>query len=1141
MTKTEYLQQIEEELSKVLADSKFNNYRSQLSAWKLSADFKRSYDETYLWNRALFMCSNACHLLSNDNNHRLSLNCLKESGLIYENLASISEMYDRDYCLVLSALCYDIAGYQANAVCLLKKLNGYSFTVSDQLDDVSSDNYVLEHVLYILLKKIPLGRSKINRKLGLDPGIFLFNNAIESWYNHILDGVGDGFIDSISVCYKYYLETRNIPVSQLIFMLKARMEVYRERSILMLRANGQIGGNAIWEKYFRLLAGDIYDGFGIKAIEKRFSRFEFWTSQLRAVQKGLLDRNESFVVQMPTSAGKTFVAELAILNALVSNPRKKCLYISPFRALTNEKEGELSENLSKLGYSVSALSGNYEVDDYQDIMIADSDVLIATPEKMDLLLRQNPTFFEDIALAVIDEGHILGEISSRSSLLEFFLIRLKMLLADLQILFISAVMPPENANEYSMWLSNTNDNVLRSLLYPDSNVHEEWEPTRKLIGSFTWEGNNGTIVYLNMQTEDEVTKVITRSFIPSLIKKLQYAGTIPSGANKSETSASLAYRFAQDGNTLVYCAQVADTERVGIALIALINALITAGEQVPDWAVQNRERESYFFARKWYGENSYIPLCLELGIGVHFGDLPESVRRSVESDFAGGRLKILIATNTVAQGLNFPIKNLIIHSTIMNGDPNNRVLLESRDFWNIVGRAGRAGMETEGQVIFNINTTNDRRQYRFYTNKANLNPANSILFNVLFAMLENRISQAAFENNIRILVEPYILSILAEEAVETEDEQIIETILGYSLFNVQSNVHGIDIEPIKNSFRGIFLRIQETLSIEQIRAYGLTGLSVNSNAALEAFIEERLDEILLHIAADDFAGYLSLIYQMMDTGGVDELESQKIDKIKAVGNFSSFLEITLSWISGDNVDLLLQQWVPLSTNPAVFNLLISEGFYFRFPWIISSFTEILLFRLNAERDQLPANIGNLVSYIKYGLDNPRACLLKSIGIKNRDVAQLLDGYSGGLEGRELLRFIANLNMDDLGNLDISRFDRENIISVALKLTPQRYPVLPEVIGFWVKGIEYSDEQIELSLAISEGDSLELRRIYDNPFDPFAIEIAFNGKKLGYMPREFAKMVSVEMDVNRTKYESTVVELSEIGNYKDIFAHIIAIS
>ncbi|TGL26397.1 DEAD/DEAH box helicase, partial [Leptospira bourretii] len=91
-----------------------------------------------------------------------------------------------------------------------------------------------------------------------------------------------------------------------------------------------------------------------KGINERKSIFEFWTSQIRALENGILDRDENFVVQMPTSAGKTFIAELLILKNLIENPNKKCIYIAPFRALTHEKEIELSKNLSKLGYSVSS-------------------------------------------------------------------------------------------------------------------------------------------------------------------------------------------------------------------------------------------------------------------------------------------------------------------------------------------------------------------------------------------------------------------------------------------------------------------------------------------------------------------------------------------------------------------------------------------------------------------------------------------------------------------------------------------------------------------------------------------------------------------------------------------------------------------
>ncbi len=100
------------------------------------------------------------------------------------------------------------------------------------------------------------------------------------------------------------------------------------------------------------------------------------------MEEGLLSTNHNFVVQMPTSAGKTFIAELFLLNELIKNPDKKCLYIAPFRALCSEKEDELSNYLSKLGYSVSTLSGSYEIDAFQETVLDETDILIATPEKM---------------------------------------------------------------------------------------------------------------------------------------------------------------------------------------------------------------------------------------------------------------------------------------------------------------------------------------------------------------------------------------------------------------------------------------------------------------------------------------------------------------------------------------------------------------------------------------------------------------------------------------------------------------------------------------------------------------------------------------------------------------------------------------
>jgi len=1132
MNTTEYLEVLEEKVEQVLGDVKFNNHRNQLSAWKLSAAFNRSYSEEYLWNRALFLSTSGCQILQHGNNPRLAGRILRESALIYENFFHVSESYDRNYAVILSALCYDLSGYQANAVCLMKKISDYEFETDDNQVDLSSENYLLKQLRSILLKNITFANTSIDTSKEVDLGVLLLNNALAKWYAQILRGVEYNLSEDFELAYRYFLGVFNLPVSQLLGLLKTRVQLYFERSIWQnLKKIEGIRDNSVWDKYIKLLANDVYDGRAIKSIEKRLSKFEFWTSQLRAIQKGVLTSDSSFVVQMPTSAGKTFIAELSILNSLVNNPGQRCLYISPFRALTNEKEADLSDNLSKLGYSVSALSGNYEIDEFQEIILADTDVLIATPEKIDLLLRLNPAYFSSVALAVVDEGHILGDISPRSSLLEFLIIRLRLIKENLKILFISAVMPPSNADEYSIWLSGSADKVIRSSLHQDSPPNEEWEPTRKLIGSFTWEGNNGRISYKNMPTEDEETKQVTQSFIPAIIKKRQYGKVYPDGNNKAQTSAALAFRLSEEGNTLVFCAQVRDTDRVGTALLNILAKLREVGSAIPDWFSLNTDRESYFYARRWFGENSYITKCLSYGIGIHFGDLPEAVRRSVEEDFVKGNLRVLISTNTIGQGLNFPIKNLIFHSTIITFAGGKIVDIEVRDFWNIIGRAGRAGMETEGQIIFNIKTYSDQQAFDKYTNRNNIAPAYSIFFNVLAALVAGRINQQSFEHHIKLLSEPYILNLIAEEAIGTVDEEIINKILGKSLFQVQALERGFDVQPIITSFRSIFAAIKDENSAEQIRVFGETGLCLKTNQVIDAFVTDNRDLIADIIDHDNYLALIEIIYQLFDGFEIEELKSDKLDKLTM--DFSVLFAVTTLWIQGAEIDELQAEWAAVSENPAHLNLLIADGFYYRFPWLISSFLTISNFKLGIEKDKVGLDISKVVSYVKYGLNNGSACLLKSMGIKNRETALILADLSGGLEARNIIRWMANLSIEEIQQMEVSVFDRQNILNTSLKLTPNRFEAIQDFFTFAVKGISYQETAKVLSRQVIEGLRLSYRRDFANSFDPFAIAIYVEDIMLGYVPREFAKMISVEIDISGFEYEIIIELLQDNIDYNDV--------
>lgn len=188
---------------------------------------------------------------------------------------------------------------------------------------------------------------------------------------------------------------------------------------------------------------------------------------------------------MPTGAGKTFIAELAIFKALTEFPDKKCIYITPFRTLTNEVKDTLSKNLNKLNFVVSNVIGSYEIDESQTILIEKSDVIIATPEKIDLLFRTDPEFFENISIVIIDEGHIVGNDDTRAFLLELLISKLKYKLEsnETRFIFISAVVPDNSLKNLSLGISSSKNNIIQCNKDLDE---KQWQSTNRIIGKVTW-------------------------------------------------------------------------------------------------------------------------------------------------------------------------------------------------------------------------------------------------------------------------------------------------------------------------------------------------------------------------------------------------------------------------------------------------------------------------------------------------------------------------------------------------------------------------------------------------------------------------------------------------------------------------------
>ena len=145
--------------------------------------------------------------------------------------------------------------------------------------------------------------------------------------------------------------------------------------------------------------------FGRVLSSRKVAELELWPSQLAAATR-VFGGNESFAAALPTSAGKTRIAEFAVLKALSIG--KRALYITPLRALSAQVERGFQKLFGPLGFTVSALYGAQGVSPVDRTTFEDNDIIVATPEKAGFALRNAPEVFDRVGLVVFDEAHLVG-------------------------------------------------------------------------------------------------------------------------------------------------------------------------------------------------------------------------------------------------------------------------------------------------------------------------------------------------------------------------------------------------------------------------------------------------------------------------------------------------------------------------------------------------------------------------------------------------------------------------------------------------------------------------------------------------------------------------------------------------------------
>lgn len=1129
----EYINKKEKQVEEMINSSLFRNQYGQIFAKKMGASFKATYNESTIWGYALFLSSASAKVLTHKESP-VCMQAIKVAAELFETFSLMSEEYDKDYSKILSALCYDLSGYQANSSCILKSLE-YRIEENELLD--RSVNNLLSLVTLLLRKQLqaikpadmqPIGDSESNEME------YLWGRAISEFTKFQLTGVNGDFNKDLAEAKELALNLRDATLTTMLTLLEFKMNNSYQRTTWTVLSDFIKESSEVWEPYLRLLATSPYSDNKMVPLEERLSQSEFWKSQINAINKGVLDDNRGFIIQMPTSAGKTLIAELSILQQVGGN--KKCLYIAPFRSLVNEVENNLSNRLSKLGYVVSSLSGSYELDELDQFWLREADVLVATPEKVDFLIRVKPELFDDISLFVFDEGHVLGNLDSRSAQFELLLTRLKRWFTPKhsRFLFISAVMPDADSDEFAKWLINNEQAKIDS---PKQYDGQAWQPTRRLIGSFSWNGINGQVEFENYV--QNIGGRSTKIFIPNFINPLRWEiatgkkkkkvteKIFPDFTNKSETTAILAYRYLREGSVLIYCATVGRGGGGGVysvlkAFLKLIDVLDNYYD-VETHFPKIDDSEALDAAIRWYGKDNIITQCISRGVAPHFGDLADEVRKAVEREYAQKKLKILVATHTLGQGVNLPIKTLLVYSLDIIANPSERLSVKVRDFWNIVGRSGRAGRETEGQVVFVLNSARDRALYNKYSNPLNSESVRSVFTVAMELYRKGRISQQALQDIIAEYSEPSLMNFLVEEVVDTPDQQLMESFVGDTLFKIQSIEE--DAQYVNSILLETANRFWSIEPRERKVVFARTGLTLNSCLKIEEALLSSQD-LSMALDEENEVEFLKLALKCLMT--CEEMQPKDaLKNISIVGN-TKLEPFILSWINGDDLDQLRKLWSDSVGEEYIdlMNVYIEDCLAYRYPWGITSVIFIASYILQRDWNSLSKSILSLPSKMKNGLNDTYALWLKDMGlISRKDCLLLSKSYDGSPDLRSFINWFVNLQVEDINKFGVnSTYGLRNIFYLISKINIKDNHTSnfnKTNHSFNVKGIPYEAERIEVAKLIKVGDKLLLKRQQDNEFDSFAIQILYQGKQLGFVPRGLAKIFSFQMDIMGTEIECRV--------------------
>jgi len=328
--------------------------------------------------------------------------------------------------------------------------------------------------------------------------------------------------------------------------------------------------------------------------------------------------------------------------------------------------------------------------------LAGKQIVVVTPEKLLYVLRHNPELADSIGLVIYDEGHQFDS-GNRGVTYELLITSLKALIPkSAQTVLISAVI--SNAESISGWLNGGDGVVVTGV---------NMLPTYRSLAFTSWQSSLGRLEFVDPIRPDQ-----QEFFVPRVLETLPLGRlkgerkdrTFPDKGDGFDIAVYLGVKLVSQGSVAIFCGRKDTASNIAATAANIFDRGIGLPQPLES-ANRDEVKKLANLYEAHLGIDAEAARASKVGVFTHHGNTPHGLRLSVEHAMKEGLASFVVCTSTLAQGVNLPIRYLIITGTYQGQDQ-----IKTRDFHNLMGRAGRAGMHTEGSVLFSDPSLFDERK-----------------------------------------------------------------------------------------------------------------------------------------------------------------------------------------------------------------------------------------------------------------------------------------------------------------------------------------------------------------------------------------------------------------------------------------------